>query len=316
MGINRRFVDLHMHSTASDGTTPPEKLIEVARAETVLALAEGWISEEPQEYIMALTDHDTLAGIPALEKAARLFENVRIIPGVEISSDYQGHEIHILGYNVDSENSDLQSGLEYYRGERQHRNRRILGKFRDIGISIPEEELSTRENEAVGRPHIARWLVRHRYAESIRDAFDRFLNPGEPCYVNREKAPAKECIQLIRNAGGIPVLAHPVRYRFLNHPELEKMIRRFTEDGLQGVETYYTENRPADTRYLEALSEKYRLIRTGGSDYHGKNKPNHHMGYGHGNLGETMNRIQVTAPPSASSAPDASCTEPAPSWVR
>ena len=103
MGINRRFVDLHMHSTASDGTTPPEKLIEVARAETVLALAEGWISEEPQEYIMALTDHDTLAGIPALEKAARLFENVRIIPGVEISSDYQGHEIHILGYNVDSE---------------------------------------------------------------------------------------------------------------------------------------------------------------------------------------------------------------------
>ena len=89
------------------------------------------------------------------------------------------------------------------------------------------------------------------------------------------------------------MLAHPVRYRFLNHPELEKMIRRFTEDGLQGVETYYTENRPADTRYLEALSEKYRLIRTGGSDYHGKNKPNHHMGYGHGNLGETMERIQV-----------------------
>ena len=162
-----------------------------------------------------------------------------------------------------------------------------------MGISIPEEELSTRENEAVGRPHIARWLVRHRYAKSIRDAFDRFLNPGESCYVNREKAPAKECIQLIRNAGGIPVLAHPVRYRFLNHPELEKMIRRFTEDGLQGVETYYTENRPADTRYLEALSEKYRLIRTGGSDYHGKNKPNHHMGYGHGNLGETMDRIQV-----------------------
>ena len=162
-----------------------------------------------------------------------------------------------------------------------------------MGISIPEEELSTRENEAVGRPHIARWLVRHRYAKSIRDAFDRFLNPGEPCYVNREKAPAKECIQLIRNAGGIPVLAHPVRYRFLNHTELEKMIRRFTEDGLQGVETYYTENRPVDTRYLEALSEKYRLIRTGGSDYHGKNKPNHHMGYGHGNLGETMDRIQV-----------------------
>ena len=114
MGISRRFVDLHMHSTASDGTTPPEKLIEVARAETALALSEGWISEEPQEYIMALTDHDTLAGIPALEKAAREFENVRIIPGVEISSDYQGHEIHILGYNVDSENSDLQSGLEYY----------------------------------------------------------------------------------------------------------------------------------------------------------------------------------------------------------
>ena len=123
MGINRRFVDLHMHSTASDGTTPPEKLIEVARAETALALSEGWISEEPQEYIMALTDHDTLAGIPALEKAAREFENVRIIPGVEISSDYQGHEIHILGYKVDSENSDLQSGLEYYRGERQRRNR-------------------------------------------------------------------------------------------------------------------------------------------------------------------------------------------------
>lgn len=291
------FIDLHVHSTASDGTTPPWRLVEAADRSIEKALEEGWIPVKPDRMVLALTDHDTVQGIPALLESVKNRPDVTIIPGVEISTEYNdakgNHEIHILGLGVDPSNENLLEGLRFYREGRHRRNLRILEKFQSLGIHIPEKELYHRPGEAVGRLHIARWLVEHGEAESIKDAFDRYLNPGEVCYFEREKLSQEESIKLILEAGGIPVLAHPVRYHFMNQQELETLVRHLKKLGLQGIETYYTVNTPEQTQYLEMLAKREKLIRTGGSDYHGSHKPGYHLGFGHGNLGETMDRIDL-----------------------
>lgn len=291
------FIDLHTHSTASDGTTPPWRLVEDADRSIEKALREGWIPVKPDRMVLALTDHDTVQGIPALMESVKERPDVTIIPGVEISTEYLdskgSHEIHIMGLGVDPANEDLLAGLKFYREGRHRRNLRILEKFQRLGIHIPEEELSHRPGEAVGRLHIARWLVDHGEAESIKDAFDRYLNPGEICYCEREKLSQEESLAMILGAGGIPVLAHPVRYGYMNRKNLEALIRKLKGMGLRGLETYYTLNTEEQTRYLEALADRENLIRTGGSDYHGSHKPGYHLGFGYGNLGETMDRIDV-----------------------
>lgn len=295
--MENTFIDLHVHSTASDGTTPPWRLVEAADRSIEKALHEGWIPVKPDRMVLALTDHDTVQGIPALLESVKNRPDVTIIPGVEISTEYndakESHEIHILGLGVDSSNENLLTGLRFYREGRHRRNLRILEKFQALGIRIPEKELYHRPGEAVGRLHIARWLVDHGEAESIKDAFDRYLNPGEVCYFEREKLSQEESIQMILGAGGIPVLAHPVRYHFMNQQELEKLVGQLKNLGLQGIETYYTANSSEETQYLEMLAKRENLIRTGGSDYHGSHKPGYHLGFGHGNLGETMNRIDI-----------------------
>lgn len=295
--MENTFIDLHTHSTASDGTTPPWRLVEAADRSIEKALEEGWIPVKPAHRVLALTDHDTVQGIPALMESVKNRSDVTIIPGVEISTEYNdakgSHEIHILGLGVDSSNENLLTGLRFYREGRQRRNLRILEKFQSLGIHIPERELYHRPGEAVGRLHIARWLVEHGEAESIKDAFDRYLNPGEVCYFEREKLSQEESIQMILGAGGTPVLAHPVRYDFLGKQELEALIDKLRQLGLRGLETYYTTNRPEQTQFLEELAERENLIRTGGSDYHGSHKPGYHLGFGHGNLGETMDRIDI-----------------------
>ena len=296
--MEHAFIDLHIHSTASDGTTSPEYIIDVARESVRNGLAQGELTEIPKRIILALTDHDTVNGIEAIQNVARNYSDVTIIPGVEVSTaygcdKYGTDEIHILGLNIDSKDEALNRGLEFYRDGRRRRNLRILQKFDKLGIHIPEEELISKPGEAVGRPHIARWLVNHGEAKSIKDAFDRYLNVGKICYFDREKIPQKECISMIRGANGIPVLAHPMRYRFLSRAELEALIEKLIGYGLQGLECYYTQNTEEETEFLEGLAKRYELIRTGGSDYHGRHKPDNRLGFGFGNLGKTMNRIQV-----------------------
>lgn len=291
--MEHAFIDLHIHSTASDGTTAPEDLLDVAAKSVKDGLDAGDLKGIPERMILALTDHDTVSGVPRIQKAAEAYPQATIIPGVEVSTAYGDHEIHILGLNVDPKNPTLNRGLEFYRQGRTRRNRKILRKFDDLGIHIPEEDLGNRPGEAVGRPHIARWLVRQGVVSSIREAFDRYLNVGEICYFDREKISQKKCLAMIRGAGGTAVLAHPMRYEFLGRGDLERLIRKLMNFGLQGLECYYTSHTPEETRYLESLAREYNLIRTGGSDYHGTTKPDHRLGLGKGNLGRTMNRIQV-----------------------
>lgn len=287
------FIDLHIHSTASDGSTAPEELIQVADANVQEGLRTGQLKEAPERIILALTDHDTTGGIQRMQESVRNRRDVRVIPGVEVSAECGEKEIHILGLGIDPENAALNEALEFYRDGRRRRNRRILDKFEELGIHIPEEELAATEEEAVGRPHIARWLVRNGKVESVKEAFDRYLNVDRPCYFDREKIPQQECMDLIRGAGGVSVLAHPMRYRFLTRPQLEALLESLIGMGLQGIEAYYSRHTDEETAYLEHLAAQHHLIRTGGSDYHGVTKPDCALGLGMGNLAKTMDRVEV-----------------------
>ncbi len=291
--MTKAFIDLHIHSTASDGSTAPEDLIHVADASVREALRTGQLETPPEQMILALTDHDTTNGIRRMQQSVAKRTDVRVIPGIELSAEYGEKEIHILGLGIDPENAALNEGLEFYREGRRRRNRQILDKFEELGIHIPEEELCTTAEEAVGRPHIARWLLRNGKVASVKEAFDRYLNVGEVCYFDREKIPQQECLDLICGAGGVSVLAHPMRYRFLQRSDLEALLERLIAMGLQGVEAYYTRHTEEETAYLEHLAERYQLIRTGGSDYHGVTKPEFTLGLGRGNLTKTMDRIEV-----------------------
>ena len=281
--MDNKWIDLHTHSTASDGTTPPEQMPQI-----VLDMIGN---DKYNEIWLALTDHDTTAGIGRLLEAAKAYPSFHAIPGVEISCDYNGKEIHMVGLHIDWQDAALTAALSRYRDGRDNRNARILQRFEDIGIHIPPEALPVGEGETPGRPHIARYLMEHRFVASIKEAFDKYLKDGALCYVDREKPSPEEGIALIRNAGGIPVLAHPMQYHFLTRTELEELVRILKEKGLEGIEVYYTEFSEEETAYVEALAEKYDLMKSGGSDYHGQNKPGYQLGYGLGNLRSTMKKI-------------------------
>lgn len=301
--MTKAFIDLHIHSTASDGSTAPEELIRIADASVQEGLRSGQLKTPPERMILALTDHDTTGGFRRMRESVAMRPDVLVIPGVEVSAECEEKEIHILGLGIDPENAALNEALEFYRNGRRRRNRRILDKFDELGIHIPEEELCTTAEEAVGRPHIARWLVRNGKVASVKEAFDRYLNVGEICYFDREKIPQQECLELIHGAGGVSVLAHPMRYRFLQRDDLEALLERLIAMGLQGIEAYYTRHTEEETAYLEHLAERHRLIRTGGSDYHGVTKPEFTLGLGMGNLAKTMDRIEVEKVLALSAAP-------------
>lgn len=282
------WIDLHVHSTASDGTRNPEQLPE----EVLKAVKQQGEEGRFTQFILALTDHDTTAGIQRLKAAAEKLDYFRIVSGVEISCDYQGKTIHMLGLGIDEMNYELNERLAYYRDFRDHRNEKIVERFKQMGISLSLESIPIKEGEALGRPHIARELMKLGLVSSIQEAFDQYLGEGKPCFVERERASLQEAIRLIKGAGGSPVLAHPMQYRGFKREELELMISELTAMGLEGIETYYSEYSEEETVYVESLSEKFGLVKTGGSDYHGENKPGCELGYGFGNLGKTMDKIE------------------------
>lgn len=286
------WIDLHIHSTASDGTTEPEKIPK----EILKTVEKHGDMGKYEKYILALTDHDTLAGVRRIKKAVKNDERFQVYSGVEISCDYCGKEIHMLGLNVDEENELLLERLKYYRGFRDRRNEKIIEKFAEQGITIHTEEIVIKEGETMGRPHIARYLMKHGYVSSVKEAFDLYLADGKSCYVKREKATIEEAINLILNAGGYPVLAHPMQYKKFTREELEVFVKELKELGLWGIETYYTDFSEEEIEFVETLSEKYTLKKTGGSDYHGYNKPDIELGYGRGNLDAYMGKIQVKEP--------------------
>jgi hypothetical protein len=263
------MIDLHMHSTFSDGTFTPTEL--VARA------------EEKGLTAMALTDHDSTNGIGELLAAAGDC-SVTAVPGVEISADFRPGTMHILGYYVAHEDLQLNDHLRWIRQGREARNREILHKLVALGCHISWEEVAHYAGEdVVGRPHFARALVERGYVKDTREAFHRYLARGKPAYADRRRLSPEDSISLIRQAGGVAVLAHPYTLH-LGKWDLRRQVRKMCEMGLEGIEVFYSDHtRPMQKQYLH-LARDYDLLVTGGSDFHGAGSPDIDVGSGFGNL--------------------------------
>lgn len=244
-------VDLHIHSSASDGRFSP--------AEIIRKSAEAGLT------VIALADHDNIDSIaPALE-AARDFPQLKVIPGVEISVDVPEGEVHMLGYFIDYTDQELLANLERMGNSRQKRAQGMIAKLANLGLTIEWERVREIAGKgSVGRPHIAQALLEKGYISSIKEAFTKYIGWGGPAYVEREKMSPAEAVELILRAKGLPVLAHPLTF---NDPET--LIIRLKKSGLVGLEAYYKNYTREEINRLVSLAEKYGLIATGGSDYHG-----------------------------------------------
>jgi len=244
-------IDLHIHSTASDGRLSPE---EVVRQSVKHGLT-----------IIALTDHDTVDGIaPALE-AARAFPKLRVIPGVELSTDVPQGEVHVLGYFIDHTSQRLRATLGRMRNSRQERAQEMIAKLRGLGIHIEWQRVrEIAGSGSVGRPHLAQAMLEKGYIASFKEAFTNYIGRGGPAYAERKKKTPVEAVELILGARGLPVLAHP-----FTGGDPEAIIATLKAAGLAGIEAYYNGYTVEEISRLISLADRYNLIVTGGSDYHG-----------------------------------------------
>ena len=256
-------VDMHVHTTASDGTLSPRDVTSLAAMKGLKAIA--------------ITDHDTMAGIPEAGEAGELL-GVTIIPGIEVSTDYQGQDVHVLGYFLSPEAPALKKYEAWVSESRRKRNQAILDKLKKKGYDISLEALEAgRGGATIGRPHIARALMDLGAVGSVKEAFRRYLDRGRSCYVDRERIPFREGAKLIRDCGGLPVLANPLQYDF-TRDRLDALVKAARDAGFGGIEVLYSGYTAGDQKKLYDLAEKYLLLPTGGSDFHGENKPEIQLG--------------------------------------
>ena len=262
-----RRIDLHVHTTASDGTFTPAQVVELARDAGLSAIA--------------ITDHDTVSGYAeAAKRGAEL--GVEIVPGIEISTKYGG-AVHVLGYYIDMESDGLHHILDWIVEDRDTRGRKMAELMAADGLPVNYDEMKARFGEVIGRPHFARLLVELGLAMDVQDAFGRYVEKGQKYYVGRTILPIERAIGLIIKAGGVPVLAHPFQYK-KNDAELRELIEHCMAHGLRGMECRYSGYDAQQVAYLEGLAEEYGLLKTGGSDFHGANKPAISLGTGKGEL--------------------------------
>ena len=277
-----QYIDLHMHSTCSDGTDTPSELVE-------LALEKGLVA-------MAVTDHDTVSGVAEAMKAAE-GKPIEVFPGTEISCEYvvppmagkssRKKEIHILGYGMDIENKHLLEVLKFAQEERDNRNKQMCENFYNAGYTmITYEKLLERfGNVTIARPHFATLLVEAGVVPNIKAAFAHgtLLAEDSPLYVHRKYVTPEQGIKAILGAGGKPVLAHPMIYKF-SVSEIHRMVEELKGYGLQGIEALYSRNKGTDEAFVRKIAHEYELFITGGTDYHGRNKPDLEIGWGEGEL--------------------------------
>lgn len=263
------MVDLHTHTTASDGTYTPTQLIEYAVEKGI--------------HTIAVTDHDTVAGLDEAMKAGE-HKDIEVVPGIEFSTEYKGRDIHIVGLDIDYHNPSFVEKLAQFVDSRDIRNEKMCERLRDAGVEITMEELKQRFPEAViTRAHFASLMLEKGSIHNREDAFRKYIGDNGPCYVPREKVSPVQAIQLIKEARGIPVLAHPMLYR-MQIDEMEKLSSYLAENGLVGIEGLYSTYNYADQTVVRYLAGKYGLVISGGSDFHGANKPYIDLGTGRGNL--------------------------------
>lgn len=262
-------VDLHVHSTKSDGTYTPTELVAYAIEKGLSAFA--------------LTDHDTTAGLAEAFQAAK-DKDIEVISGIEFSTEYEGRDIHILGLDIAYENPHFREQLTAFQNSRRIRNEKMCELLRGGGIDISFESLTAEfPGSVITRAHYAKYLLSHGYTKSIKEAFERYVGDNCPYFVPREKVTPVQAIQLILQADGIPILAHPLLYH-MGKERLDLLVSRLAESGLMGIEAVYSTYAPSEERDMKNLAKKYHLCISGGSDFHGSTKPGLDLAVGYGKL--------------------------------
>ncbi len=268
----RSVIDLHTHSRCSDGTEPPERVVELAAAAGCSAVA--------------LTDHDTLAGLPAAAAAAERL-GIRLVGGCEVScaTDAPSGSAHVLCYFLDGTGSPLEDELARLRADRAERNAALFARLAELGLPATEDEVRAEAggSDGIGRPHVAAVLVRNGAARSVDDAFARFLAKGAPAYVGKARVTVEHVARLALASGAVATLAHPGSLG-LADGQLDATVARFAAAGLAGLECHYGRYDPARRAHLAALAARHRLVATGGSDFHGGYKADLAVGTGTGDL--------------------------------
>ena len=268
------MVDLHAHTYHSDGTLSPTELVELALEKNLTALA--------------VTDHDTSGGVA--EAVDRAFDtSLEIIPGVELSTEYKGIDLHIVGLFVNHNDKEFIRLNDAIVRDRTERAIRMCERLTEYGMPVDYKELVSFSTPEGGRPpiltrgHFGRFLLHKGYVASIKEAFDKYIGEDGPCYEPWDRITPKEGIRRIRNANGFPIFAHPLKYGFSDE-ELRSLIVRLKSYGLKGIEVYYSSHTEEETAYVKRLAEEYDLLPSGASDFHGSNKPDIELGTGRGNL--------------------------------
>jgi predicted metal-dependent phosphoesterase TrpH len=254
-----RSIDLHTHTTHSDGSASPEELIALASAKRARAVA--------------ITDHDTVSAIAEARAVADRF-GIEFVAGIEISAEYSSGTMHILGYCIDDKSTALAAKLGELQKARERRNPRIASRLQSLGFDISYDEVvEVAGNQVVGRPHFARLMIEKGYVASIQEAFDRFLKKDADAYVEKARLSPGESIALIHEAGGVAVLAHPYQLKLPSYQEVDQLVGELAELGLDGIEAIYSRHSAAERASYSAVATRHGLLVTGGSDYHGSYKP-------------------------------------------
>lgn len=265
-----RTVDLHTHSTASDGSYTPTELIDYAHEKGLASIA--------------VTDHDTVAGLDEAIAAGSKYDDLEVIPGIEFSTVNEGKDVHVVGLYIDYKSPVFTKRLEEFRNSRIERNKKMCQKLTEAGLPMDYDELiSAFEGSVLTRAHYAAYMLEKGYIKSRQEAFDRYIGDNCPCFVPRENVTPELAVEIILEAGGVPVLAHPVLYH-LSNEKLDALVARMKAAGLMGIEAIYCTYSASDEREIKALAKKYDLLISGGSDFHGANKKDLDLAVGYGKL--------------------------------
>ncbi len=264
-----KFVDLHVHSNASDGTFTPSEVVALAVEKGLAAIA--------------LTDHDTIDGLSEAQAAASGLP-IEIIPGIELTCVYQGEEIHILGIYVDPADREFISETDALKEIRKKRNEEMIRRFQNAGISITlDEVMAGNPDTVITRAHFARVLLEKGYVKNMDQAFKKYLDYSGPYCPRKDKITPEHAMKILTDCKASPVLAHPYQYH-LGDKKTEELVCYLKDLGLQGLEVYHSSNNQYESGKLRKLARKYDLFPTGGSDFHGSNKPDISLGAGRGGL--------------------------------
>ncbi|MEX0682332.1 MAG: PHP domain-containing protein [Dehalococcoidia bacterium] len=251
------IADFHLHSTISDGRLSPTQVVDLAYKNGVR--------------IMSLTDHDIVDGLPEAFDAAAKYDDLTLVPGIEMSTDVPGNEVHILGHFIDRHDEAFLGKLAHLQESRLNRAERMVERLLDLGAPVTWERVQSFAEGAVGRPHIALALVEAGHVATVNEAFDKYLSRTGPAYVERERLEPEEVVETLSAVGGIATLAHP---RELNAAgSLEALLKRLCDAGLTGMETYYQDYDDSEVEHFRLMCERFGLIPLGGSDYHGLGGP-------------------------------------------